>query len=83
MLDEHPRVGHGRALDAEVADPRPETIIDPDNGDIIGHIPGRELGRVRVARVHTGYSLADIIIGRTQDFKIGQLCRKLEYVAAR
>jgi len=61
----------------------PETIIDPDTGDIIGHIPGRELGRVRVARVHTGYSLADIIIGRTQDFKIGQLCRKIEYVAAR
>ena len=44
---------------------KPEQILDPDNGEVIGHVPGKPLGRVIVTQVHPRYSVARIIDGKT------------------
>ncbi len=61
----------------------PTPITDPDTGDIIGHLPGEALGRVRVCEVHGGYSVADVLAGDVRDFAVGQLCRPVDRVAMR
>ena len=63
--------------------PAPEKIIDPDTGDVIGRMPGPTLGRIRVARTFPAYSIADVLAGQVASFKVGQLCRKIQRVAAR
>lgn len=54
----------------------PEAITDPETGDVIGHVPGATLGRVRVSQVFPRYSIATIVDGELTDFQVGQICRK-------
>ena len=61
----------------------PEPIVDPDTGDVIAHLPGASLGRIRIAATFRAYSIADVLVGRSSRFKIGQLCQKTQRVAAR
>jgi len=50
-------------------------IIDPDTGDVIGHQPGKTVGRLLVKEVRPRYSVAGIMQGRVDDFQQGQRCR--------
>ena len=53
-------------------------VLDPDTGDAIGRRPGKTLGRVRVCRVHEGYSIAIVIQGKIASLQAGQYLQKLE-----
>ena len=50
--------------------PRSQSVVDPDTGDLLGHISGKMLGRLRVVQVMEKYSIADIAEG--SNFKAGQ-----------
>ena len=50
-------------------------IIDPDTGDVIGHQPGRAIGRIQVCEVRPECSVANILAGSGENFQIGQRCR--------
>jgi len=50
--------------------PHSQSVIDPDTGDLLGHISGQVLGRLRVTQVMKKYSIAKIVEGG--DFKPGQ-----------
>lgn len=58
----------------EVLEPgRP--VVDPESGDVLGREASKVLGRVRISRVHDRYAVANIVGGRTGEFRIGQTCR--------
>lgn len=46
-------------------DVRPEAqiVLDPDSGDILGHIAGETIGRLRVSQVTQKYSIAEVMEG--------------------
>ena len=50
-------------------------IIDPDTGDVIGHQPGTSIGRIQVLEVRGECSVASILAGAGESFRIGQRCR--------
>jgi len=53
--------------------PASERITDPDSGDVIGHITGSKLGRVRIVQVTGKYSIAELILDSgTGQFAPGQ-----------
>jgi curli biogenesis system outer membrane secretion channel CsgG len=52
-----------------------EPIVDPDTGDVIGHQPGKDLGRIRVREVRPQYSVATAADGSAAKFQVGQRCR--------
>ena len=53
-----------------VVRPRAEVVFDPDTGDLLGHITGDTVGRVRVTLVTSKYAVADILEG--DGFQSGQ-----------
>jgi len=53
-----------------VVRPAPEVVIDPDSGQVLGHLAGDPLGRVRVTQVMDKYSVAAIVKGN--DFHASQ-----------
>lgn len=53
-------------------------IVDPDTGDVIGHQPGRSLGKLQVVDVRGRYSVASIQEGSVKDLQQGQRCRRIE-----
>jgi curli biogenesis system outer membrane secretion channel CsgG len=61
----------------------PEPVVDPETGDVIGHVPGQPVGRLRVTQVRPGYSVARVLEGRVEQFEVGQLCRPTASVASR
>ena len=46
-----------------VVRPEAQVVIDPDTGDLLGHITGETLGRVRVVQVTSKFSVAEIVEG--------------------
>ena len=50
--------------------PQAQMVVDPDTGDILGHIAGEMIGSVRVTQVTNKYSMADILTGA--NFQPGQ-----------
>lgn len=48
-----------------VVRPIADTVFDPDTGDILGHISGEVIGRVRISQVLERYSIADVVDGTT------------------
>lgn len=50
-------------------------IIDPDTGDVLGHQPGKTLGRIRIREVHDRFSVGDVI-DRSDALRIGQRLQK-------
>ena len=56
-------------------------VLDPDTGDAIGRRPGKTLARLRVCRVHEGYSIAIVIQGKIASLQAGQYLQKLELTA--
>jgi len=62
---------------------RGEAIVDPDTGDVIGHQPGRPIGRVQLQDVRKLYSVAGVTAGRAADFRVGQYCRRTDATALR
>ena len=50
--------------------PQAQMVVDPDSGDILGHIAGEMIGSVRVTQVTNKYSMADILSGG--NFQPGQ-----------
>ena len=50
-------------------------VLDPDNGDVIGSEPGVPVGRVRVTEVMDRFSVAEIVAGRPESLRVGQMCR--------
>jgi len=53
-----------------VVRPRSQVIFDPDTGDLLGHITGDTIGRLKVCLVTNQYAIADILEGT--EFKPGQ-----------
>lgn len=53
-----------------VVRPRSQIIFDPDTGDLLGHITGDTIGRLKVCQVTNQYAIADILEGT--EFKPGQ-----------
>lgn len=51
-------------------------IYDPDNGDVIGHQPGRNIGRMMVNEIKPRFSVGGIVTGRVAEFQVGQSCRR-------
>ena len=43
--------------------PTAEAVLDPDSGDILGHITGEVLGRVRIMQVLEKYAIAEVVTG--------------------
>jgi len=58
-----------------------EPIIDPDTGDRIGTQPGRLCGYVRVTKVHSRYSVAEVVQGNSDNLAVGQHCRPVSSIA--
>ena len=50
--------------------PQSKTVIDPDTGDLLGHVAGQVLGRVRVVQVTEKFAFAEVITGT--GFAVGQ-----------
>ena len=50
--------------------PQAQLVIDPDTGDILGHITGETIGRLRVNQVTNKYSMSEIVEGG--NFQPGQ-----------
>ena len=44
---------------------------------MIGHQPGKNIGRVMINEIKPRFSVARIIAGQVADFQIGQSCRRL------
>jgi curli biogenesis system outer membrane secretion channel CsgG len=61
--------------------PQAQVVIDPDTGDLLGHIAGETLGRVRVTQVTGKYAVAAIVSG--SDFEPGQTLFPVEPETAR
>ena len=40
--------------------PVAERVIDPDSGDILGHVTGQSIGRVKISQVLEKYSIAEV-----------------------
>jgi len=53
-----------------VVRPASRAVTDPDTGDILGHVVGRSIGRVRVSHVAKKYSIAEVLQGDA--FEVGQ-----------
>lgn len=56
---------------------RGQPIYDPDNGDVIGHQPGKNIGRVMINEIKPRFSVARIVAGQVADFQVGQSCRRV------
>ena len=50
--------------------PASQTVTDPDTGDILSHVVGRSIGRVRISHVAKKYAIAEVLQGDA--FKVGQ-----------
>ena len=50
--------------------PEAQVVVDPDSGDILGHIAGEKIGRLRVSQVTQSYSVAEVMEGG--NFQPGQ-----------
>ena len=59
-----------------VVRPMSEQVIDPDTGDLLGHITGEKVGRVKVVQTTEKYSIAIILEG--DQFRPGQTLFKSE-----
>jgi curli biogenesis system outer membrane secretion channel CsgG len=55
-----------------------QPILDPDSGDIISRRGGRVIGRVQITAVDPLSSQAAVILGRSDDFQVGQTCRSIK-----
>ncbi len=53
-----------------VVRPRSQVIFDPDTGDLLGHITGDTIGRLRVTQITNQYAIAEILEGT--EFQPGQ-----------
>ena len=61
-------------MEYEVLGPS-SVVVDPRSGDVLGHQPGRGLGKVRVQEVHDRYSVAVFLDGHGDKFRVGSTCR--------
>ena len=50
--------------------PASQSVMDPDTGDLLGHISGQSIGRVRIAHVADKYSITEVLSGNS--FQVGQ-----------
>lgn len=65
--------------DEYVVHPSSERITDPDTGDVIGHITGKAMGRVRVMQVTEKYSIAEVMRpSGSEQFAPGQTLFKVQ-----
>lgn len=59
--------------------PQAQLVVDPDSGDILGHIAGKNMGSVQVVQVAGKFSMAKVLSGSS--FEPGQtlfLCKEDE-----
>ena len=61
------RIKHGYEYDVR---PEAQVVLDPDTGDILGHIAGETIGRLRVNQVTQSYAIAEVMDGG--NFQPGQ-----------
>lgn len=67
--------------DEYIVRPVSQQVVDPDTGDLLGHITGEQIGRVRVTQTTEKYSIATIVQG--DQFAPGQtLFKSLPEIAA-
>jgi len=59
-----------------VVRPCAQTVSDPDTGDLLGHIAGQPIGRVRVTQVTPKYSICRVTKG--SGFDVGQTLFRVE-----
>ena len=87
LIDNQVILNGGRNRKIEVGSvyvvrPRSQMVVDPDTGDVLGHVSGSVIGRVRVVQVTEKYSIADVVVGT--GLEVGQtLFPYVPQVAAR
>lgn len=55
-----------------------QPIVNPDNGDVISYRGGRVLGRIQVTLVEPLSAQAAVVLGRSEQFQVGQTCRQIK-----
>jgi len=50
--------------------PQSQVVVDPDSGDVLGHISGKVIGKVQITQVTEKYSIAKVVQG--SGFAVGQ-----------
>ena len=62
--------------DEYIVRPMAQSVIDPDSGDLLGHITGEKIGRVKVMQTTEKFSIASIVEG--DQFAPGQTLFKAD-----
>jgi len=59
-----------RVGDEYLVRPAPQVVLDPDSGNLLGHVTGQIIGRVRVTQVTEKFAIAEVLEG--SQFQPGQ-----------